>query len=122
MHPPPSADYITAPTPHPTWLEAQQGDPPPREFHSTSVADLAAVAVAALSDPASARVTLELFSSKAPPGSLAGAATAAAPPGSSGNGGGTRGGGQPAGPPPRQEQVAGLFKRLLPDEALAAEE
>lgn len=86
-------DFITARGPRQRQLTVQQGDASFDRFHSTCVADLAAVCVAALTDPAAANVTLELFSDAPPRGGKA---------------------------VPLEEQVQGVFRGLAPDGAAAA--
>jgi len=81
-------DYITAKPAAPTRLDVQQGDQVPQKFYKTSVADLAVVCVAALTDPDARNVTFELASEPVPAGAAA---------------------------VPLEEQVRGIFAGLQPD-------
>lgn len=92
-------DFITARPAQPTTLLVEQGDVN-SDWQSTSVADLAAVCVAALTDPAAQNITLELFSKQQP---SSGAAGTAAPQ-----------------PQPLDEQVQQAFRGLRPDAVAAA--
>lgn len=87
-------DYIVAKPPAPTLLVVEQGDNN-NDWQSTSIADLAAVCVAALNDPAARNVTLELFSKRQQQQQQGQGAAAAVP--------------------PLKEQIPGVFKGLVPD-------